>query len=296
MKTKYPLEVASIVRKTKTFSVDSCLEKADGNERGEAPLEMYAGFSRFAFKLLEKNDGEARATSINIRIPEIEDIVKRGEYALQKQLDSELGCGDASSEPQSIAYTTKFAMGNYKGKTPVDLIREGKGDELEAQKAFLKVNVAQYPKNQKIIDAIDEALKLQSEGKLDVTSKTSVSKTITLYDSGMKPQIRKTRSDGKSEVDSAKITWNVGNEYPVTVEITNYYADVVKQSDGRLNVRNADKDSMVTIRITISEKEWMDIMRSIKINMQLFEILNAREMFTVSHEIYAEQLAASKKA
>lgn len=296
MKTKYPLEVASVVRKTKTFSIDSCLEKADGSERGEAPLEMYAGFSRFSFKLLEKNEGKAKATSINIRIPEIEDIIKRGEYALQKQLDFEIGYGDDSLETQSIAYTTTFTMGNHKGKTPVDLIREGKADELESQKAFLKGNVDKYPKNQKIIDAIDETLKLQSEGKLNAASKASVSKNITLYDSGMKPQIRKTRADGKSEVDSAKIVWNVGSEYPVTVEITNYYADVVKQLDGRLNVRNTDKDSITMLRITISEKEWMDITRKIKTNMQMFEILNAREMFATSQKIYAEQLVASKKA
>lgn len=295
METKYPLEVGSVIRKNKAFSIMSYLKKAEGSE-GEPPLEVYSKMSRYTFSILEKNDGRAQSVTVNIRTSEIEDIVKRSEFALQKHLGNECSGANVSDEANSIAYTVKFAMGSYKGKSPASMIAEGKLDELKSQKAFLKANIGKYPKNQKLIDAIDEAMELNASGKLAQSSNMPVADKIILYQSGLKPQQRKQRDDGKSEVHEAEISWTVGSDYPVTVQITNYYADVTKQADGRLNVKNPDQSSRVTLRVTVSEAEWMDVLRKINTNMSLFEMLQARATFAEANKIFYKMLGESKKA
>lgn len=237
--------------------------------------------------------GMRRAVKINVNPNDIADISKRTEYALYKQIEVECS-GSTNEAVNSDASNVTFNMGTLKGRTPASVLAEGKGEELEKQRIFLLANVGKYPANQKLINAIDEAFREQAEGELVQTQNVPKMSSICLYSSGLKPQQRRQRSDGKCEVNEMRITWDVGNKYPVTIEITNYYASVLKLSDGRLNVRDADNSSRVTLRAVASEAEWMNILRKIETNMHMFEILQARATFAEAESIYNTILSSSK--
>lgn len=296
MDTKYPLEVGSIIRKDKSFSITSYLYRANGHD-GESPYDVYGKFSRFVFSILDMSGGMRKSTRINVNPNDIADIVKRSEYALQKQIDTECeGPVEQSSCNSCLANSVTFNMGSLKGKTPLAVLAEGNAEELKNQRAFLLANVGKYPTNQKLINAIDDAFKQQMGGNPINVPTPSKMASICLYSSGMKPQQRKQRADGKCEVNEMKIMWDVGNKYPVTIEITNYYATVIRFQDGRLNVKEPDPTSRVVLRATSSEAEWMNILRKIQTNMQMFEMLQTKTTFVEAEAIYNAQLAASRNA
>lgn len=292
MLTKYPLEVGKVIRKDKSFSITSYLYRANGQE-GESPYEVYGKFSRFVFSLLDMGGGIRRAVKINVNPNDIADISKRTEYALHKQIEAEC-CDSTNEEDTGNTSNVIFNMGTLKGRTPASVLAEGKREELEKQRSFLLANVGKYPANQKLINAIDEAFRQQTEGTLAQTQNAPKTSSIRLYSSGLKPQQRRQRSDGKCEVNEMRITWDVGNKYPVTIEITNYYASVLKLADGRLNVRDVDNSSRVTLRAVASEAEWINILRKIETNMHMFEILQARATFAEAESIYSTILSNSK--
>ena len=295
--TRYPLEVGSIVRKNKTFSITSYMYRANGQEE-ENPYDVYGRFSRYTFNILDTGDMNGRKVAkVNIKPSDIADIVKRTEYAFKEHMDVEnkpnvVATGATVNSP---AYAVTFKMGAFKGRTPASLIAEGREEELLKQKSFLAANVGKYPANQQLINAIDDAFQLKANNQLNISTdnENTGSRTINLFTSGLKPQQRKQREDGKCEVNEMRIDWQVGAKYPVTIEITNYYATVVKQADGRLNVREQDAMSRVSLRATASEAEWMDILRKIETNMHMFEILQARTTFAEAEEIYQDQLNAA---
>lgn len=296
MDTKYPLEVGSIIRKDKSFSITSYLYRANGHE-GEAPYDVYGKFSRFVFSILDMSGGIRKSTRINVNPNDVADIVKRSEYALHKQIEAECETPvEQTGNNACLANSVTFNMGTLKGKTPLSVLAEGNAEELKKQRVFLQANVGKYPANQKLINAIDDAFKQQMNGN-PLNVQTSVkTASICLYSSGMKPQQRKKRADGKCEVNEMKITWDVGNKYPVTIEIVNYYATVIRFQDGRLNVKEPDPSSRVVLRAKAGEAEWMNILRKMETNMQMFEILQTKATFAEAEAIYNAQLATARNA
>ena len=297
MITKYPLEVASVVRKNKTMSITSYLYKAKGTE-GENPYEVYGKFSRFSFSILDLGEpGNIKTARINVKPDEIADIKVRTKYALREHLDAETKMPTGNSLGESYpAYTSTFRTGAHKGMTPASVLLEGKAEELKKERAFLQGNVGRYPANKQIIAAIDNAFDLQKANMLrgDVTNNNNnLVRTVSLFYSGLKPQQRKQREDGKCEVHEMNISWQVGAKYPVEIAITNYYASVNKQTDGRLLVGEKDNSSRITIKITLDESEWMNTIRKIDTNMHMFEILQARELFKEADQINRDAIMAN---
>lgn len=289
IKTKYPLEVGSVVRKSKTFSIMSYLIRANAYDN-ELPYTVYGKFSRFAISILDITNG-TKSVRGNIKPSEIADISYRSEYALNKHIEAEINSVNTSSTSTlSTAYSVKITSGTLKGKTPATVLLEGNDSYLENQREWLQQNLSRYPNNKVQIDAINEAFKLKREGKLDKSASNNSGGTIvTLYDGGMHPLTRKTREDGKCFVYEIKITWQVGEKYPVMVAIANYYATVLKTQDGRLNVTNVDNSSRTLLSMTMSEGEWIEIISNIKRNMSMFEILQARSLFNDAEVISKEQ-------
>jgi hypothetical protein len=296
-RTKYPVEVASVVRQNKTLGFNSFLYRAD-SEENESPYKIYGKFSRYTISILDTSNGSKKSAKGNIRVSEIADIERRTQYAFNKHMQSETTPMVATTEQRAIAYTVRITSGSLKGKTPAEAILEGNGKMLMQQKKFLEENLSRYPNNKTQIDAINEAVKLYKDKKLkkDEIKTADNGGTITLYNAGMHPLVRNTRTDGKCFVYEISISWKVGANYPVNVVVCNYYAKVNKMNDGRLNVKDVDERSKVRLNVSLSEAEWFNILSSIEKNMNQFELLTARMIFNDADKTYKTIVNESKKA
>lgn len=291
VRTKYPLEVGSVVRKNKTFSITSHLSRANAYDN-DPPYLIYNKFSRFALSILDTTNG-TKSVKGNIRTSEIADIIYRTEYAFKRHMDAETVLDDnlSTDDRTSPAYTVRIATGTLRGLTPAQAIADGKEQLLINQKQFLEEHLQQYPSNRAQINAIDDALNLKAKNLIGSSNTASSGCLVNLYNGGMHPLVRNTRSDGKCFVYEIKIEWQVGSKYPVSVSITNYYATAIKQADGRLNVTNQDQLSRIVLTQTMSESEWINIITSIKKNMKQFELLNAKALFNEASKAYQEALS-----
>lgn len=296
---KYPMQCASIVRK-QTLGVEAKLSRTDIRV-GEAPLEMYNSFSRFPIVLISN---DKKAATGNIPIDDMEQLLVRSEFAMSKQMERELNPVSASSREQlSPAYTVKMLAGDMKGKTPAEVLLSNPED-LETNKnklnnhyKWLQENVSKFPNNQSIMNAIADASKLLQTGQLKATSVNSG--TFVLLDPGMRPLIRKTDKKGNCFVYEIKITWIFDNNYPVQVEVTNYYAPVTKDPQkGLLNVqkKQMDRSTLIQNKMSLSVKEWNKVIRGIKRSMSIFESMNgavawkeAIDLDRANREKYANQ-------
>lgn len=296
-RTKYALETARILRKGKALKINAnyILAKAD---EGESPFDVYGSMSRLSIVQLDQgaDNREVRVTG-NISMTSVADLVARTEYAFQKHLDAL--CAPKTTGT-SAAYTVKFTSGSLKGKTPSDVLTEdpsGGMDILNRQYKFLKDNVARYPKNQLQIDAIMDAASLYKAGKLEQTQAVH-HPTVVLYDAEARALIRKPREDGKCPVYSIKITWDVGEKYPVTFETTNLYAPVLHREDGTISpiLKDCDRTSIKKAVLVISEEEWMNVIRQIQTNMRQFENANAAEIFRDALKADRENREAAKRS
>lgn len=286
--TAYPVEVVSIVRKNKTFAINSFLYRANGYN-DESPYKVYGNFSRFAVSILDSSDGTKKTLKANLRTDDIPIISRKTDIALQHSMFYKpQKQAEGGTVPQSEAYTLKFNMGKLKGKTPAQVILEGNGKELVNQRKFLADNIQKYPANRKFVNAIDEAIQLYRQNKLEnvEVSDPVEENVIEIYKAGMHPLVRKTRQDGKCFVYDFSITWKMGADYPVTLSVVNYYATVVKKDDGRLNVTDVDNSSRITTSVSMTDAEWVNIIESINRNMRMFEILHAKQAFQEAEEIY----------
>lgn len=271
---KNPKELCSIVRRNGTFAIKNELSKPYF-EDGEEPLKFYSDFSRFPIVII--NEQRIPSTG-NIPVEDIPWLIKVSEFAMQKELDYKyISKTNNVSSPHSPAFTIRFPCGAMKGKTPVEILLENPEDGeamLTKQYRWLKANLEQHPDNQKQMDAISEAAKLSKEGKLKEISVSFSSSLppIELYHTGFRPLIRKKREkDGYCPVYEIHIEWIIGNDYPVSITIENYYAPFSQDEIGLINVFAKQKTDIVKNSMKLQASEWEYILYMIENNMRTFE-------------------------
>ena len=99
----------------------------------------------------------------------------------------------------------------------------------------------------------------------------------------------KKKVNDKTFVYEINITWNVGAQYPVNIDIKNYYATVNEKPDGTLNVLVASKEAEKRNSMALSATEWTNIIYMMKTNMSMFEQRNA-------HACYADAARLDRQA
>ncbi len=284
---KYPYDIVSYVR-NKTFSIEAHMQQ----EKDESPLKVFGQFSRFVFAVI--SDG--KAATCNIHTDEVAALQRITDYAYNKQLEAK--AAPAAEETNvSPAFTKRFMTGTLKGKTPVEVLAEygDKGKEmLNNQYKFLKENLAKFPKNQELIDAIIEA------GKVDPSeiekAQAGTNAPLTVLEIGCRPLVRKTREDGKSFCYECKVTWDFTKNYPVSIQIKNYYAPVRKNENGMLNVMLREKDTKTEIsnEFSMTAKEWINAVDSMKRIMDSFYLLNLKSALNMAERAGIENRQAAK--
>jgi len=298
--TKYPWDIWSAVRK-QTMSVEAHLFPAeafpkDPQEEGESPLTGHSGYSRFVVTVI---NAEKVALSANIPIREIAGIDAKTKFAATKQF--EYDCRQ-KSEGVSPAYTVKITTGTFKGKTPAEVLLENPAnrEKLTSHYNWLKENLAKYPNNKHQMEAIIEASNLEKAGNLKgEVSDTGYKPSVKIYEAPMRPLASKKREeDGKWLVYEFYIKWNVGDNYPVSVEIVNYYAPVEKKPDGTLNVKVSERDneSIRKNEMKLTAEEWLNANRSINSVLSQFEMLHAKSNFDAARRADKENYEKAKSA
>ncbi len=275
---EYPFEIASFVRKTKTFAVDAKFTKSET----EKPLKVFDDtFSRYVMTIIQ----DGKPVTCNVHIEDVAYMEAATNYGFTQQM------AQASSiSGSSPAYTERFVTGSLKGKSPAEVLSEnGENGKkiLNEQYTWLKSNLEKYPANKKLMDAIEDAAKLSID---DIKQNPTGSAPIKILDIDCRPLTRKTREDGKCFCYEGRILWNPSQKYPVCVEIKNYYAPVRKNEDGTLNVSLKDKDTKTeaSYSFNMSVQEWMHVMAQIKLTKESFVMVNFAKAYKIAEDAAKE--------
>ena len=269
---------------------------------GSEPLTLHHNtFSRFKFVII---NADKKATTSNIpvsAIPEILETVKMKNFSRFMPMPvQDKKVSDTEDLSNSIAYTTIISAGTLKGKSPAGALLENPNANkkmLLNQVDWLQKHLAQYPRNQVQIDAINEALRLFDAGKLTTQSAPSqpVERTDNeIYKSGMRPLIRRKNKNGKTCVYERKISWIPGSEQPVEIEIKNYFAPFVKRENGLLNVMAKEKEEEIKNVFPLTINEWLWLDHILNAQMRTFEDMNAARLYKIAKdEEWANKSAAT---
>lgn len=265
-----------------------------------SPQSLFGKYSRIVFSMIRNGE----SVKANVNFDELPDIRERTAFARTKVYERELGVMPAAEtgEALPIAYTTTFTMGPFKGRTPADVVMEdpdGNRGKLQEQYKFLRDNVAKFPMNQTIMDAITNAYELLEAGKLVKKNEPAAAsgKAFEIYKSGYRPLTRVKREDGLCKVQEMTVMCDFGRKYPFELTITEYYAPVTS-NNGRLNVQAAAIDQGSVKRVTsyMGMKEWNDLLSRLDDQKAMFIAAYGPELLREADRIVAEKFQQRQKA
>lgn len=288
---KYPMDIVTLLRKKKTFSVTASFSP----ETDESPLKIFSKMSRLKFCILENKN----AVTANLKTNQLEGIRMRSEYAFKAYMDRQFAPDDTTATNRP-AFTVKFMVGENKGKSPADILRENgleKGKEiLNSQYKWLRDNLEKYPKNKTIMDAISDAAKLSPD---EIGEKTAVASVpIPILSVIPKPIMSKQNNKGMFLVNELLINWDNSRELPVVVQITNYWAPVIKREDGTLNIQASQKDKSTENRFNFAmgADEWFGVLKEMEDCVSNYKQLHSSKAWNMATEAYINNINAYKAA
>jgi hypothetical protein len=275
MATLYPKEIFASIRENRSLAIMANFTRATiANE--DIPLAVYdKKFSRLTFTGIDSE--HQCSVSANIPVSLVAGMLAASDYAYRLHMDALYTKKEEA--PESPAYTVRIASGTLKGRTPAEvLLEEANGkDLLNSQYKWLAENAAKYPKNKVQMEAIAEAAKLFKDGKLNKDS-VQHSQVVNLYNADVRPLLRKPREDGTCPVYGISIDWHIGEKTPVVVTVKSFYAPVIQDEKGRINVQvtKMDKTTYTQVIKNLDTNEWCNAVRCIETAMLQFEVANAR--------------------
>jgi len=284
---KYAGELVSIKRTNQTLSITDCLHPVTDTD-DEPFISVFSKKSIYFLSLLKTQ--EKQGASANIPLDDLFDIIENTRYANDAVLSSKAGKQNTACENSNDlkAYTV-LTMGNYKGKSPAQLLLEAGNpqameDELLAHAAFLEKNLERYPGNKSGIDAIFEAIRLYEDGQLkaDDTSFNNPG-VIEIYTPPTKYWAKKHDEKGNTKCYSLRITCIPTNKYPYHIELTNFFAPVGHNSNGTTPIYadRMDKASKVSATFDLTKPEWNMILGKMVQNYRSAHMMFYSEMRTM---------------
>lgn len=267
--TTNPMEFA-LVHRNQTFALSRSFSRTIIND-GEEPLAIHSRYSRIKAIIIGTDGTNVKG---NIEPGEMAAIIKKSDFAIDKDLETRYFTESDENAPTSPAYTVKMTAGKFKGRTPAEVLAEDPANknDLSNHYKWLKQNLEKYPKNKTVMEALSDACALFNNGELKTDSvKSSV--CIPIYASGMRPDQYNPREDGMCFTFDIKISYYIGSDYPVSVEIQNYYAPIAKKQNGQLNVlaSQMDRNTYKSVKMDLSMDEWLEVLYDTKTAMRLFE-------------------------
>ncbi len=287
----YPYDLVTVKRKKSTLSVEAHYKYIGEQdpEKVDSPLRVFhPSFSLYRFSIIEAGVG---ASFFTIHMNDVPGIAARtdaaaAEYYRPRRKNTE-------GVPNNPAFTERFNMGAYKGKSPVDVLVENgyeKGGEgrkiLNTQYTFLKKNVEKYPDNGRMINAIMEASKLTDEELKQAKPSGGATPPMQLISIGCRPLTydKYKREDGRFLCYEGSAVWDMDKDYPVCVTARNYYAPVKKNEDGTLNVQlnQLDRNSEKVRTFNLTADEWLNLISELKYSKEAFRVCNFSKAYTAA--------------
>lgn len=228
----------------KTLSVEAYLTEPQENGL-TPPLTLLSDFSRFRVTIADYSKEPKSYVFAN--------ILARNELAYLVDMYRAVFNNTLllKSEPLPIAYTQKFTGGLFKDKSPAEVLIEDetRRTELERNRDYLIGKLSQYPKNQAMIDAIDNAIVLFDNGEL--YERSSVSNFI-IFNKEFK------RMSGNKIQASIKIVYEPSMDFPWVISISNsdivsINGDKVETKDRRSEYYRLSTEQMAGLIKTIEE-------------------------------------------
>lgn len=240
-KIDHPREIKSFIQSTngiyRTFSLEDYLspvsEEPDQKKNStngcslQSPMEIFAGYSVFRLTLIEKGE-ETRLARANITLDDYEELYQNTIDANPFILKSRWTEKPKETEKTSPAYTQLLAVGECKGNTPAQAILRDENNvhKLEYTATWLEERISLHPGNQRQYEAIQEALQLYRDGKLnkDLGQESDILPTLPLFDSGLKTIDAPSRADNRKLVYRVQLECAPDSKYPYRIRVNNYYA------------------------------------------------------------------------
>ncbi len=280
MASKYPYDIVSIVRK-KTLSVEAHLIP----DFETSPLKVFhESYSRFVFTILDK-ESEQKAAYMNIHVDELSRIKAVTDIAFASTFKTSTPLPEFPDAP--LVTSVRFRMGIAKGKTPFDVLSENydKGTQLlNDQYTFLAKGADRYPANKQEMEAILQASNLDPSVFKKKDQDVGTFSPITVFEQTARPLTRKTDESGRSFCYEGKVMWLPGQNYPVEIQISNYYAPVVKKENGLLNVQVSQKTAETKKNFVLTDGEWLAAVEAMKRAVDAFYISCFARAYQTSEE------------
>ena len=264
--------------KTKTLLLEPHFGMAKARPEGrtdpESPLRVFNQYSKWAVTIID-TEAEKKAVSHNLSINrhryEFDDFLTSIQDGISMAVPYLYGMTASENKNAGPAYTTKLRLFPFKDQTPAEaLLREGMPAREKLIDLYNKLagNLAVYPNNKIQMDAIQDAVVLFDRNQL--SEEMASARKITLYRSGNKPNpYKKEKGPGGQTVtvedyENANVTelnvfLNLGDNYPIEIEIENYKAPCRKLGTGALNVVESQKRDSVkhSFRLSVQDARGM---------------------------------------
>lgn len=167
-KEDYLEQCWSAVHTNQTLALDFKLSGTQEND--ENPVyTLHNQFSRFVLGFIDNSGNVRKIMKANIRAREIADLLEKYKLVRQKLFDWECDQTEVPEEKKlPPAYTVTIRAGEMKGKSPAEILLSdpSKVGELTRHKNWLSGFLSSFPRNQEVMDAIDEAIALLNSGEL----------------------------------------------------------------------------------------------------------------------------------
>lgn len=225
-------------------------------------MTMHSPFSRFILTLIDNSGNERKIMKGNIRAEEVPFLLRQYDFAVHGKHDflaNKDERGDDASDPMDTAFKVRLRAGAMKGRTPAEILLEDptKEGELTRHRKWLEDHLGTYPGNQEVIDAIDNALYLQSVGELDSKVATSFPKDFMIiykedykYMTGASPS---TKTSAKIEIGC-----EYQEEYPWKITLENSEVPFQNDNGNMVLLRDQAKDQRKgTIHLSDKEMEYL---------------------------------------
>jgi hypothetical protein len=331
----YPQQIVSAVKSINgdawMFAINQEFGVPGVSRKGEDEpyMQLFSGWSTFALTILKKTKSAgSTAVTANIRLNELPLIRERADFILGKYLEQEYAGSHAAApaaetEENGAAESASSAgvrgvrqcplkMGEFRGRTPLDVVQENPDNLnrlLFLRDKVLEPHKDQYRANALQIDAINEAAELLHAGKLAAslagTPGTGSSGTdapvpakgpFLIYKS---PAFKyKTAEDehGRHVCYSMSIEFDLNRtSYPVRISITNEKAALKESSRGTKVVNGSTAVDQTTLVYNLSVQEWTNVLHTMQMAEENFRATHYREMEQKANRAVYEAISAAKR-
>lgn len=304
-----PNEIITIPGGKSFLCVSDCLCRGTDEAGNETGIDNRA--SRFEISIIryQQEDKKSKTVTANMKSGNVVSGAAPDELCQLRRKYNELIrerdmrkltalISGKASEDVPLSADTPIPMGKLKGKTPRELLTEGRRQDLMSHGSWLKSGLERYPKNKETLKDLQKIVRLFDEGKLTAAS-SRIQKILLSTD-------LKVKSSGRSKEDPSLkgttkyyqmvIRYDDGLRKPFIFEITNKWGTTKSAGrDGQLT--QLDKTVYMQTEVFMCDEELFNsILRHMEASWNYF-MMRKREtqmkLFKESQEEYRKSITDS---